>query len=276
MIIGEGIMLGAGGEKASIVVTGLLETDTVTATNGSKTIAGVWTQIHDPASDVPEGYTQLEYIESSKTQYIDTGFKPNQNTKAEIKYQTPDTKSHCIAGCDTAWKSKGFSFYPSDAEFGNASQGSRLTRTGQITIDILDKGVLYRNGTQSWASTSQTFSCDWNFYIFAQNRNGTFNEPISENVYYCKIWDNGTLVRDFIPARRNSDSAIGMYDLANSSFYANAGSDAFAAGAEIPQTVDVFIIDKIKSYGTWNVSNGDGTKTANVLVNAATEFEVAL
>ena len=85
MIIGEGIMLGAGGEKASIAVTGLLETDTVTATNGSKTIAGVWTQIHNPASDVPEGYTQLEYIESSKTQYIDTGFKPNQDTKAEIK-----------------------------------------------------------------------------------------------------------------------------------------------------------------------------------------------
>ena len=112
MIIGEGIMLGAGGEKASIAVTGLLETDIVTATNGSKTIAGVWTQIHNPASDVPEGYTQLEYIESSKTQYIDTGFKPNQNTKAEIKYQTPDTKSHCIAGCDTAWKTKGFSFYP--------------------------------------------------------------------------------------------------------------------------------------------------------------------
>ena len=276
MIIGEGIMLGAGGEKASIAVTGLLETDTVTATNGSKTIAGVWTQIHNPASDVPEGYTQLEYIESSKTQYIDTGFKPNQDTKAEIKYQTPDTRSHCIAGCDTVWKSKGFSFYPSDAEFGNVAQGSSLPRTGQITIDILDKGVLYRDGTRRWASTSQTFSCNWNFYIFAQNRNGAFNEPISEKVYYCKIWDNGTLVRNFIPARRDSDSAIGMYDLANSSFYANAGSDAFAAGAEIPQTVGSFVIDKIKSYGTWNVSNGDGTKTANVLINAATEFEVAL
>ena len=276
MIIGEGIMLGAGGEKASIAVTGLLETDTVTATNGSKTITGVWTQIHNPASDVPEGYTQLEYIESSKTQYIDTGFKPNQDTKAEIKYQTPDTKSHCIAGCDTRWKTKGFSFYPSDAEFGNTAPGGNLPRTGQITIDILDKGVLYRDGTRRWASTSQAFSCDWNFYIFAQNRNGALNEPITEKVYYCKIWDNGTLIRNFIPARRNSDSAIGMYDLANSSFYANAGSDTFAAGTEIPQTVGSFVIDKIKSYGTWNVSNGDGTKTANVLINAATEFEVAL
>ena len=50
MIIGEGIMLGAGGEKASITVTGLSETDTVTATNGSKTITGVWTQIRKRCS----------------------------------------------------------------------------------------------------------------------------------------------------------------------------------------------------------------------------------
>jgi hypothetical protein len=30
---------------------------------------------------LPEGYTQLDYIESTGTQYIDTGFKPNQDTK---------------------------------------------------------------------------------------------------------------------------------------------------------------------------------------------------
>lgn len=42
MIIGDGIMLGAGGESASILVTGLNEADTVTATNGIKTIIGKW------------------------------------------------------------------------------------------------------------------------------------------------------------------------------------------------------------------------------------------
>ena len=43
MIIGDGIVLGAGGETASIFVTGLSETDTITATNGSDTKIGVWT-----------------------------------------------------------------------------------------------------------------------------------------------------------------------------------------------------------------------------------------
>ena len=50
MIIGDGIVLGAGGATASIFVTGLSETDTVTATNGSKTKTGVWTQKPNPAS----------------------------------------------------------------------------------------------------------------------------------------------------------------------------------------------------------------------------------
>ena len=31
----------------------------------------------EPVGPLPEGYTQLEYIESSGPQYIDTGFKPN-------------------------------------------------------------------------------------------------------------------------------------------------------------------------------------------------------
>ena len=42
MIIGDGILLGSGGESASIFITGLSETDTVTATNGIKTIIGKW------------------------------------------------------------------------------------------------------------------------------------------------------------------------------------------------------------------------------------------
>ena len=36
---------------------------------------------------LPSGYTQYEYIESSGTQYIDTGFKPNQNTRTVIDFQ---------------------------------------------------------------------------------------------------------------------------------------------------------------------------------------------
>ena len=67
----------SGGMTASIIVNGLSENDTVTASNGSKTKNAVWTN----NVPLPEGYTQVEYIQSTGTQYIDTGFKPNSNTR---------------------------------------------------------------------------------------------------------------------------------------------------------------------------------------------------
>ena len=35
----------------------------------------------EPSGRLPKGYTELEYLESSGTQYIDTGFNANQDTQ---------------------------------------------------------------------------------------------------------------------------------------------------------------------------------------------------
>ena len=63
MIIGDGIVLGAGGESASIFATGLSETDSVIATHK------IPTKVKNPAYvTLPDDYTQLEDIESTGTQ----------------------------------------------------------------------------------------------------------------------------------------------------------------------------------------------------------------
>ena len=56
-------------------------------------------------------------------------------------------------------------------------------------------------------------------------------------MYACKIYNSGTLVRNLIPAK-NSSGVIGLYDIANSAFYTNAGSGTFTAGAEIGKAED--------------------------------------
>ena len=70
MIIGKSLTaLGSGCLVANIFVKSLSETDTVTAINGSKIKAGVWTQIPNPAYvTLLDGYTQLEYIEGNGMQ----------------------------------------------------------------------------------------------------------------------------------------------------------------------------------------------------------------
>lgn len=51
-------------------------------------------------------------------------------------------------------------------------------------------------------------------------------------MYSCKIYDNETLVRNFVPCK-NASGAVGLYDTVEGQFYANAGTGTFTAGPEI-------------------------------------------
>lgn len=52
-------------------------------------------------------------------------------------------------------------------------------------------------------------------------------------IEYCKLYANGTLIRDYLPAKRNSDGVLGMYDQLNDQFYTNGGSGSFSYGSEV-------------------------------------------
>ena len=54
-------------------------------------------------------------------------------------------------------------------------------------------------------------------------------------IYSAKIYQNGSLVRDFIPCK-NAAGIIGLWDDVNSVFYQNAGSGVFTAGPEVRGT----------------------------------------
>ncbi|MBQ4353596.1 MAG: discoidin domain-containing protein [Clostridia bacterium] len=49
-------------------------------------------------------------------------------------------------------------------------------------------------------------------------------------MYSCQIYDNGTLVRDFVPCVDYSGE-VGMYDLVSAVFYGSSGTGAFTAGS---------------------------------------------
>ena len=279
-IIGDGIMLGASGETASIFVTGLSETDTVTATKGSKTLTGKWKSDPNPVfHGLPDGYTELEYIEGTGTQYIDTGIKPNTNTKIAMSfsglsgYHLFDSGGYGInrsAFCGW-YQSTDHDYTTFWATDSYPNTGSTTYKFGSGDYDIeFSAGLLVVNG-ESISFEKRTFSMGTSLKLYrCGNSNGRYK------LKSFRHYNEDVLVNDFIPCRRLSDGAIGMYDLVSTAFYGNSGTGEFVAGAEISQTIDGFLIDKIKSYGTWTVSNGDGTKTTDVLIDAAAEFEVTL
>ena len=61
---------------------------------------GQWIQSGFNERFIPGGYTQLEYIENTGSQYIDTGVYPNQITKWEfdITYVGPYTENGYFGG----------------------------------------------------------------------------------------------------------------------------------------------------------------------------------
>ena len=74
----------------------------------------------------------------------------------------------------------------------------------------------------------------------------------SSTIHYCKVFDsNGTLVRYYIPAKRNSDDVLGMYEVKTGIFLTNQGTGTFTAGSEISETSNEYIpVEYIESTGT--------------------------
>lgn len=277
---------GGGGEFASIFVTGLAETDTVTAAKDGKTVRGKWVQRKNPAYVVPDGYTQFEYIESTGTQIINTNYKVSSNTKVEFKIacleNQPQTYPTLFGVQETASGGNRFGINNSwAAKTGNTAFGPNANLFNVAREGSLENGVFILDGTM-YTSTESFTPLDIPMYLFSTN--DLENQPTraalnsASRFYYFKIYEGDTLVKHFVPAKRKSDNVLGMYDAINNTFYTNAGTGSFIAGTETPSIIYGHFISPIKSYGTWAVTatNGEKTKTQDVLVDAAVEYEIEM
>ena len=190
---------------------------------------------------LPEGYTQVEYIESNGTQYIDTGFKMNQDSRVKMRVQPtakPSSYGWLFDGRDAGGKaSKGVIYFNGYwcADYNVALSATRYSFTTVSPLDILnidyDKNSCTING-ETGTFEAETFQSTTNLVLLALNTAGTVNFFVNAKLYSCQVYDNGTMIRDFVPCK-NSSGVLGMYDLANNAFYQNAGSGTFAAGADV-------------------------------------------
>lgn len=182
---------------------------------------------------LPSGYKRLEYIESTGTQYINTGVTPNQNTKLHIKFQTSSAKA-VVAGSDNGYKVSSFMLAVTVASFGSGAQLLTLNDGAVHTVEMAS-GAISVDGVSKGSPGSGTLSSSYPMYIAANNRSGETQEHMVGKLYECAIYNGTTKVRDYIPCK-NTSGVVGMWDDVNSQFYTNAGTGAFTAG---PPLVDL-------------------------------------
>lgn len=290
-MIANRVIGGNGGETASIFVTGLSETDTVTATKGGKTYVGKWTTQPNPAShELPSGYTELEYIESTGTQYIDTEIKSlstNLRFDFEVEYSNVSSET-CLFG---TWGSTyGYLCGTYGGKFDVIYHKDSSTNYYRFSTLPVENGYKYtvNLNLQSDTVTINEGSTQLTNHIYAVNdknillfNNGNVSESIrliSCKLYHWRMIRDDIVVRYLIPTKRYSDGAIGMYDLISNTFFANSGTGSFVAGSEIPSTINGHLIDGLKEYGTYTVTATDGknTITQDVLVDVATQYDIQM
>ncbi|MGM9849805.1 MAG: immunoglobulin-like domain-containing protein [Bacilli bacterium] len=181
-------------------------------------------------------YTKLEYIESTGTQYIDTGVIATNNTvvKAELFTNYSENKN---------WF--GGSAYSSNNNFvfNSWSQNQIEYQYGasdnwykpNVGDDVVGKKftVEYGNGSikinndKKVDLPTNSFTDTKSIHLFVRN-GGSGN--ISGRIYSLKIYNGDLLIRDFVPAVRNSDNKPGLYDEVNDVFYTNSGTGEFTKG----------------------------------------------
>jgi hypothetical protein len=204
----------------------------------------VYVGVGDPASrDLPGGYTQVQYIESSGTQYIDTGFRPSQDARVVMDAQitAASLSTHAVIfGCrttaTTGMFALGYAGHKSPQSFRSDYGSDQKSFEASVALNkrhMFDKSKsACAIDSNSVTNAASAFQVECNLFLFANNDAGTLNNATPMRLYSCRIYDGDSLVRDFVPCK-NPGGTVGLYDMANATFYAGSGSGTFKAGGTV-------------------------------------------
>lgn len=188
---------------------------------------------------------ELQYIESTGEQHIDTEYYPKNDTRVVMDVSdVPNTTTAYLFGMQTSTSSSGASYprFQLYRRWFNSSDSIYMTCGGNSATDGLDDTMLRTtvdmngNTATAWgvtvtATAPAAFTGQYPLYLFAYNGAGvSAGGQVSMRLYSCQIYDAGNiLVRDYVPARTKAGS-VGLYDRLNGVFYKNKGTGLFIAG----------------------------------------------
>lgn len=188
----------------------------------------------EPAA-LPSGYTQIAYLQSTGTQYIDSGVKGDSDVRVTADFEitafgSGTTFIFGAQGTDSIRYTLGMTSAGAfRSDFGTAmTSGSAASLNTRYSAD--KNGNVCTVGGQTLTSAAATFTGTTNIYLFGRSYSPVSCSKIK--MYRCKMYKAGTLIRDFVPCK-NPDGVAGLYDIVNGTFYTNQGSGTFTAGADI-------------------------------------------
>lgn len=189
-------------------------------------------------------YKRLEYIQSTGTQYIDTGILANDETGMQVDAQYLFTNTDAVvigsrvssasySRCFIGLSDLGF-YYGWNNLLGNRPTAN--INRNILSLNLYNNRKTYFNGNIVNDNISETLTTQTkNICLFASG-DGSVSSGVNffstVKMYSAQITQGTTLVRNFIPVLRKSDNEIGMLDLVEGKFYGNAGTGKFTANLD--------------------------------------------
>ena len=279
----QNIKMGAGAATYTANAEANPYTLTVNANGGTLPATNDWTDYEINTNSLPNTYKELEFIEGTGTQYINTGYKPKAATGIEVEYMFTDLlyqqRTYGVENSNSIFYSMyingsgkwAYAYKDSSGNWVNTGTSVNMNKhtfkfnvtSGYFSIDT---------GSNTAMSGSVTKTSATNMLIFGMNSNTssgvTFSRGAKLKLYSFKIYESGTLIKHYVPCYKVSDGTVGLYEKLGGEFLSSA-SGSFIRG----MTTETKEVTYNAAYGTlptptrrgytfagWNTqSNGSGS-----------------
>jgi len=249
-------------------------------------VAGNNITITSSSSVLPTGYSQVEYIQSNGSSYLDTGLAPTDTTKIIVDIFNNSTGSFYVIGARASSSSTiilAQSGSSTGAVLSGTFNGTSITaKTGSTNWSRTSLGQRYvitletNNGTGFYEIEDLTNDREFSASI-SYSTIGTVSTHIllcafnssnvlggTTRVYRCEIYRDDVLAFQGIPCYRNSDGRYGLYDTVSDTFITSSSSTQFTGSTEINDVLTISSKDEKAQWGkiTGTLSNQIDLNTA--------------
>ena len=194
---------------------------------------------------LPEGFTAVDYLQSSGTQWIEMGVAPNQNTKAVLKIKINNFNGlhgSSLIGSRTDVNSNDQFFTYLDVYgstrflFRMDGQTQAISWTGltedkiyTVTLSGTEMKAELEDGTTVFSKTFSVHDFTSTVTMALFRAKGVGSDYFQGRIYSCKHYSGDELIQDFQPCL-NTNGVPCMFDLVSQKPFYNVGTGSFTWG----------------------------------------------
>ncbi len=185
-------------------------------------------------SPAPKYDAEVEYLQSSGTQYIETNIIPNANTGIYVKGQRVSGSDSFIVGLrnntsNTRWaigRASGWYF----------GYGTLLSNRYNVTIaecwmNYKNSKTIKCNDSVETSLPSLSFTPVYNIRLFGSAGVNAAYTKWYGRIYAVQITQGTEIIMDLVPVRK--DTTGYMYDRVSKTLFGNSGTGSFTLGPDV-------------------------------------------